>query len=97
MTDRLIVLARITPKREHLDEAREAIRAILEDTRAEEGCLTFKLAEDEDAGVLHLYEEWADPKALAHHHAQSYTVAVFEAYESWLSEEPEILHLKPVA
>ena len=97
MTNRLIGHARITPRKKHLDDARTAIQDIIEETRAEEGCLTFNLAEQEDAGVLHLYEEWADVSALERHHSQPYTKAVFRAYENWLSEEPEILHLKPVA
>ncbi len=96
MTAQLNVIARIKPHPEFLDAARRAILEIIEPTRAEAGCITFRLSEDEDSGTLHLYEEWRDAEALATHHEQAYTQGVFEAYKSWLSEEPKILHLRPV-
>ena len=97
MSKQMNVIARITPKRAHLDDAREAIRGILDTTRAEPGCIEFRLSEDTEEGVLYLYEEWRDPHALAAHHAQPYTRRVFEAYETWLDEAPQIAHLQPVS
>ena len=96
MDRQLNVVARIVPKPEHLDAARDAIRDILEQTRAEPGCIEFRLSECASEGSLHLYEEWCDEAALAWHHEQPYTKAVFAAYRDWLAEEPEILQLRPV-
>lgn len=96
MNDQLNVVARIVPKLEHFDAARNAIRDILKQTRAEPGCIEFRLGECVSDGSLHLYEEWRDEAALASHHEQPYTQAVFAAYRDWLAEEPEILHLRPV-
>ncbi|NCQ21008.1 MAG: antibiotic biosynthesis monooxygenase [Sphingomonadales bacterium] len=96
MADRLNVMARIKPHREHLDAARSAICEIMDRTRAEPGCITFRLSENEEDGSLHLYEEWSDEAALTSHHEQPYTKAVFKAYEEWLAEEPQIVHLRPV-
>ena len=96
MTHQLNVIARITPHPVHYNEARDAICGIIEQTRAEPGCLEFRLSEDAKEGTLHLYEEWRDEAALASHHNQPYTQAVFEAYRGWLAEEPHILHLRPV-
>ncbi len=96
MPSQLNIIAHITPHPEYLDAAKRAILEIIEPTRAEPGCLTFRLSEDAENGTLHLYEEWRDEEALAAHHEQSYTQGVFEAYKSWLAEEPQILHLRPL-
>ena len=93
MSEQLNVIARITPHQEHYSAARDAICGIVERTRAEPGCIEFRVSEDPAQGTLHLYEEWRDEGALA---AQAYTAAVFEAYREWLAEEPQILHLRPV-
>lgn len=96
MIRQLNVIAHIKPHPEHLDAARRAILEIIEPTRAEPGCITFRLNEDVEAGTLYLYEEWRDEAALTAHHEQSYTQGVFEAYQTWLAEDPQILHLRPV-
>jgi quinol monooxygenase YgiN len=96
MIGKLNVIAQIRPHAAHYHAARKAICAIIEQTRAEPGCIEFRLSENQEGGTLHLYEEWRDEAALASHHDQPYTKAVFEAYSDWLAEEPHILHLCPV-
>lgn len=96
MTDQLNIIARISPHPTHYYKARDAICGIIKQTRAEPGCMEFRLSENAQDGTLYLYEEWRDKAALASHHDQPYTQAVFEAYQDWLEEEPQILHLRPV-
>ena len=96
MTQALNIIARIVPHEQHYAAAREAICDIVDATRAEPGCVDFRLCEDADEQVLYLYEEWRDEAALAAHHRQPYTQAVFEAYRSWLAEDLDIRHLRPV-
>ncbi len=96
MTDQLNVIAQIRPHAASYDAARSAICEIIDRTRTEPGCIEFRLSENLESGTLHLYEEWRDEAALAAHHDQPYTQAVFEAYEEWLAEEPQILRLRPV-
>lgn len=97
MTEPLIVFARITPKSEFLEAARRAILGIITATRAEAGCRTFALHEDRDGGGrLYLYEVWDDAAALAAHHDQPYTRAVFDSYREWLSEPVDITMLRGV-
>lgn len=96
MIEQLNVVAHITPHLQHFGAARDAIRGIIGQTRAEPGCIEFRLSEDATECTLHLYEEWRDEAALTSHHDQPYTKAVFEAYKDWLAEEPKILHLRPV-
>ena len=95
MSNQLVLFARITPKPEHLEVARQAILGILPVTRAVPGCRMFKLHDDLDGGRrLYLYEVWDNDAALAVHHAQPYTQAVFESYREWLSEPVEITMLR---
>jgi len=96
MTGQLNVIAQIRPHPDFYHAARTAICAIVDATRSEQGCIEFRLSENQENGTLHLYEEWRDEAALALHHDQPYTKAVFEAYRDWLAEEPHILHLSPV-
>ena len=97
MSKRLHAIARILPYPEHLEDARRAICAIVDRTRAEPGCLEFRVNEDVTDGSLHLYEEWADADALRYHHGQPYTQHVFRCYEKWLAEPVLLIELTPVA
>jgi quinol monooxygenase YgiN len=97
MTARLNIVARIKPRAEHKDHALTAICAIVEQTRAEPGCVEFKVNECRGSGDIILYEEWRDEAAFNFHHGQIYTRSVMEAYAQWLSEDPEIIRLNPVA
>lgn len=90
-------MARITPKPEHFDSARNAIHQIIEATRRETGCLQFILHESEGGDSLHLYEEWQDAAALDAHYEQPYTKEVFANYASWLAEPVEIHRMKRLA
>ena len=92
-TPGLFVFARIAPKPEHLDDARDAIKGILDATHAEPGCRQFVLHEGQDDGCLYLYEEWDNEAALAKHYDQPYTKAVFEKYQSWLAEPVEVIRM----
>lgn len=98
MADEFNIVAHIRPHAVHVDAARDAICEIIRQTRAEPGCVEFRLSEDVEDGTLHLYEEWRDEAALASHHDQPHTKAVFEAHEEedWLAEELQIMHLRPV-
>jgi quinol monooxygenase YgiN len=93
----LSVFATITPKPEHLSEAIAAVKGIMADTRAEEGCIQFDLHEGIETGRLHLYEVWADRDAFDTHHAQPYTQAVYKQYEAWLAAPVELTFMQPVA
>ncbi|GAB6845636.1 quinol monooxygenase YgiN [Methylorubrum rhodinum] len=93
----LAIFATITPKPEHLPDAVAAIEEIVAATRADDGCLRFDLHRGIDTGQLHIYEIWADRTAFDHHHAQSYTQAVFRRYDAWLAQPVELTFLQPVA
>lgn len=91
----LIVFAKITPKPEYFNDARDALKSVLLATRAEPGCRSFAFHQATPAdGSLYLYEVWANEAALSAHYAQPYIRAVFESYKQWLVEDVEIKRLE---
>lgn len=97
MSELLTIFARITPKPEFLEVARQAVLGIIPATRAEPGCHAFTLHDDRDGdGRLYLYEIWENDAALAAHHDQPYTQAVFDSYREWLLQPVEITKLRPI-
>ena len=92
----LFVFARISPKPEHLSDARSAVLGIVVQTRSEPGCRQFHLNEGINDRCLYLYEEWVSEAALAEHYEQPYTLSVFESYKKWLSKPVEVVKMKSV-
>ena len=84
------IFATITPKSEYFDDAKEAIRSILDNTRQESGCIQFDIHTNESASELFLYEQWDDESALQNHYEQSYTKRVFKSYETWLAKPVDV-------
>jgi quinol monooxygenase YgiN len=65
---------RIAPER--LAELRPHLRAQVEATRAEPGCLDYALSEDTlDPGLIRVYEHFVDEDALAFHRASPHMAA----------------------
>ena len=91
MTEKsLFVFAKISPKPECFEDARNAVLEIVPKTLREPGCLQFELYEGNSDDCLYLYEEWQDEGALAEHYQQPYTQAVFESYQQWLASPVEV-------
>ena len=92
----LFIFAKISPKPEHLSDARSAVVSIVERTRAEPGCHQFSLNEGIDDASLYLYEEWESEAALGEHYDQPYTAEVFDAYQLWLAKPVEVTKMNSV-
>lgn len=90
----LFVFAKISPKDEHFEKAKQAIINILHQTREEPGCRQFELHENVIKKDLFLYEEWENESALEEHYQQPYTAAVFESYKEWLAVPVDIVKMK---
>jgi len=89
----LFVFARISPKDENFEEAKNAILNILQRTREEPGCRQFELHENNEERNLFLYEEWESESALEEHYLKPYTLQVFENYKQWLAVPVEIVKM----
>lgn len=72
---RLIVgTVRLPP--ENLAQARTAMRAMVDQSRAEDGCLDYVYAEDLfDPGLIHVKELWRDQATLDAHFASDHIAA----------------------
>lgn len=96
---RLYLMARIAPKAEYFDAAKQAVAAIIPATSQEQGVDRFRLHEGEEDGaqILYLYETFQNEKALAYHYQQDYTKEVFEKYQNWLAEPVKIWKMQYIA
>ena len=91
------VFATIDLKPESFDAATAAVAAIVPATAAEEGCEQFTVHRAADgAPRLYIYERWRDRAAFDFHHAQPYTVEVYEQYRDWLAGGVTITELTDV-
>ncbi len=93
----LHLFARITPKPQHMAEARAAILNAVPQTLAEPGCHQFTVHETQEGDAICLYEEWADQAALDTHYAMPYIAEIFALYEAWLAKPVEITKMKKLS
>ncbi|MDF0489835.1 putative quinol monooxygenase [Sphingomonas sp. H39-1-10] len=64
----LLIAGTIRLPAENVAAARDAIAAVVTATRAEDGCLEYRFAEDVlDPGLIHITERWRDRAALDAH------------------------------
>ena len=64
----LIVAGTVRVPPENLDDLRPHMATMIAATRMEDGCETYGFAEDVgDPGLIHVFEVWRDPEALAAH------------------------------
>jgi quinol monooxygenase YgiN len=88
------VFAEIPVKPEYLDDPIAAVRGIVSETLAEDGCEQFLLHRAADGSArLFIYERWRDRAAFEFHHAQPYTLSVYKSYETWLAGPVTITEL----
>lgn len=97
MTHPFQLVAKITPKPEHMHDVRQSLLDILDPTRAEAGCLKFTLLEGVSGDCFYLDEEWASDEALAAHYAADYITPIFAKYEAWLAAPVEIHKMTQLA
>ncbi len=91
------VFATIPVKPEHMEDAANAVAAIVPATRGEDGCIAFEPRRAADgSSTIMIFEEWADRDAFDFHHAQDYTKDVFAKYENWLQSAPQLVEVKPL-
>jgi quinol monooxygenase YgiN len=64
----------------NLERARPVMRAVIEATRQEDGCLSYAFAEDVlEPGLIHVVEAWRDQAALDAHFGAAHFAAWREA------------------
>ncbi len=69
----LLIVGTVRLPPENLDEARHAMRRMIEGSRAENGCIEYSYAEDVlEPGLIHVKEIWANRVALDSHFASTH-------------------------
>jgi len=88
----LFLIAKVIPKVEHFEDAKNALLDIIEQTLQEEGCIQFELYDDKKH--LYLYEEWINESSLAQHYEEPYTKVVFDKYQKWLAKPVQVMKME---
>ena len=84
-------------EKEERKELEKAMLALIEPTRAEEGCQEYELfLSTEDENRFTFIETWTDSNALDKHLQTPPLQAFFGQVGEWVEGEPQILKLKLV-
>src|SRR5690606_5074249 len=87
----LRVVAHITAKPDTVDETKKVLLGLIEPTRAEEGCVTYELLQNNaDPTDLTFVEEWSGDSALDAHLATSHIQNALERFGDLLAAPPDI-------
>jgi len=79
----LLIVGTVLLPAENLERARPAMRAMVQASRAEPGCLEYGYAEDVLVpGLIHVKELWQDQAALDAHFASAHIAAWRAAWPS---------------
>ena len=69
----LVIAGTVRVPPANLDTFRPHMKAMMEATRAEAGCVAYSYAEDVgEPGLVHVFEEWADQAAIDAHFASAH-------------------------
>jgi quinol monooxygenase YgiN len=91
----MVVEFRAAPGRR--DELRDALLALVEPTRLEDGCLLYDLHESrDDADMLAFYEVWRDADAHAAHDRTAHVGRFREIRGPLLAEPARVLRLRRI-
>lgn len=66
------MIFRVHPPAESREQVKAAMRALVEPSRREPGCIRYELYQDIDKGDLVLVESWRDQAALDEHFGKPY-------------------------
>ncbi|NSL54610.1 putative quinol monooxygenase [Uliginosibacterium aquaticum] len=87
----ITIFASVEAKADAVTAVETALRAMLEPTRAEPGCLSYELFASRDApGIFHLLETYTDDAALAAHHASAHFAGLVASIGDKLMREIRI-------
>jgi quinol monooxygenase YgiN len=80
----ILVIGTIRLPAHRVDDAREAMKRMVEASRAEAGCLEYSYAEDVlEPGLIRVTERWQDDQALERHFAAPHLA-------EWRASWPEL-------
>ncbi|MER6780719.1 MULTISPECIES: putative quinol monooxygenase [unclassified Streptomyces] len=93
----LVALARVRAKPTRRQALQEALTALVEPSRAEDGCFDYTLFELlEEPGTFYVRETWADRDALDFHMATPHFQAFAARFAELLAEPIRLIPLREV-
>ena len=94
----LLIVGTVRLPSENLALARPAMRAMVDASRAEPGCLEYGYAEDVLVpGLIHVKELWADQAALDAHFSMPYFQRFAATADDLLKEPLQLIFLEQVS
>ncbi|MCT8002704.1 antibiotic biosynthesis monooxygenase [Sphingomonas sanguinis] len=96
MTDPIVhVIARLVPRPDKAEELAGALLEMLDEVRAEPGCLLYDAHESRDTpGVIVMVEAWADQAALDAHGRAPALTRLAARFDALLAEPPAVERLR---
>lgn len=89
--EEIVLIARLKVKADKVEDARQAALAIVEASRAEEGCLNYDIHQSiEDETVFFWHETWKNKAAIDEHFATPFFGEFFKTVEQVAAEPPQI-------
>lgn len=88
---KLSVLARVRAREEAVERVKQECLALVEPSRAEEGCINYDLHQSlDDATLFVFYENWVSREALERHLEMPHSLRFDARTEGLLAAEEEI-------
>ncbi len=92
------VVAHLTARPDKIEETREALAAVIDATRAEDGCITYELMQNSaEPTDFTFVEEWSDDAALDAHLESEHIRALRSTAGVLLAAPPDIRRYTLVA
>ena len=91
MPNTIRVIARLVSKPDRVDDTRATLEALIDPTRAEDGCVVYELMQNNaDPTDFTFVEEWESDKALDAHLASAHIEHLRSIAGELLAAEPDV-------
>ncbi len=98
MNETLYLTARLKVKNEYINELKQSALAIVADSRAEEGCISYHVHQSIDDETVFIWREcWIDKAALDEHFQKDYVTNFFAKVDEFAAEPPQITLTKMIS
>ena len=85
------VVAKITAKRDKVEDLKSILLGVVGPTRAEKGCVSYQLLQNKtDESDFVFVEEWTSDAAIDNHMTTAHVQDALTKIESMLAQEPDI-------
>ncbi len=98
MSENLYLTAKLQVKSEKLEELKQSALAIVADSRAEPGCISYNVHQSIDDETVFIWREcWKSKQDLDEHFQKDYIVNFFAKVDEFAAEPPQITLTKLIS